>query len=481
LEQRRLLAGYVSASLVGTDLRIDGDLDANAIRVEETANDGEFTITGLNDGNNVPTNVNGGVSATVAGVTGNIIINMLDGDDAVTLTGIDHTGALTIDVAAGNDAVSAGSMSDPVSIGGAATIHVGDDRNTVTLSHLTVGGEFLLDAVGTAATSIPNTYVVADSAFAAGALLQLGDRTGSIRIDRTTVGGRLELDNAVREPPFSGSAVNGFVALRVTDVIVGENLKVQSWGSTMATLNNTFVRRAASIECFSSYNHIQVDYSRVVGNLTVSTLLPRIGHLGPSSSAYDTFSTNGSIVNGTMFSSTTGHLRLVYSNINDASFTLNGNASTVLIDTNIFGRLFLSVGSGNDLLTFANSVVHSTMTVFHSRFHQAGPADPVQRGSVDGFSLMKLTANQIGTLSITGGNETDIVEIFYSLIDQLFADMDLESSWDGSRAGSDLFEITGSIVSEQANLDGSGGFDLFRNRGSILNGLVLANFEAIEQ
>jgi hypothetical protein len=481
LEDRRLLAGNVTAALVGTDLVIDGDAAANAISVVETANDGEFTITGLNDAGGTPTSINNGApngSATIAGVTGDIIVNLLAGDDSATLTSINHTGNLTIDAGAGNDTLAVGASGGAVSIGGGLTIHVGDDQNRVTLSHATVGGNFFVDAVGTVDSSVPNTYIVSDSVFQQNAVMQLGDRTGSIFVSRTTVGGRLELDNAVREPPGMGSVVNGYVALRLSDVIVSGSLKLQSWGSTLVTLDNTFVGQTASIECFSSYNLLQLRNSRVINNLTVSSLLPRFGHLGPSASLYDSLDINGIIVDGTLTSSTTGSVRVFYSNINDASFTMNGWDGGALIDTNIFGHLFFSLGGGDDVFNFSNSIVHGNMTVIHSRFHQAGPIDPVQRGPVDDYCSMSISSSQIGTLSITGGNETDVVQIRYSIIDQVFADMDLESTSDGNRAGSDLFEITGSIVSVRAILDGSGGFDLFRNNGSRLNGLSLANFEA---
>jgi hypothetical protein len=44
--------------------------------------------------------------------------------------------------------------------------------------------------------------------------------------------------------------------------------------------------------------------------------------------------------------------------------------------------------------------------------------------------------------------------------------------------GSDLLEITGSTFNQGARLDGSGGFDLFRSRDNMFNGLDPLNFEA---
>ena len=59
-----MYGGNVTAALVGNDLVVAGDASANAIRIVETANDGEFTITGLNDGAGTPTSVNGTPNGT---------------------------------------------------------------------------------------------------------------------------------------------------------------------------------------------------------------------------------------------------------------------------------------------------------------------------------------------------------------------------------------------------------------------------------
>ncbi len=479
LESRQCMAGNVTAVLAGGDLLIDGDVLANAIRVIETSNDGEFTITGLNDGAGTATSVNGtpNGTATIAGVSGNIIVNLMAGDDALTLNSVSHAGSLTLDVGAGNDSIHLGSASGAVSIGGAVNLHVGDDRNTVTISHLTVGGHFMIDAIGTAPDDVPNTYRVTDSLFQQNAVMQLGDRTGTISVSNVTVRGRLEMDNALQEPPFFGS-VNGYAVLRLEDAIVSGNLNMQSWASTLVALDNVFVGQTTNIQAFQHYNAIQVNNSRFVFGLQISTLIPTLGIFGPGESLYDDLAISGIIVDRTIRTTTSGDLRVVYSNINDAGFTMEGLHSTVTVDTNIFATASFSLGAGDDTFTIANSIVHGRLTVVHSRFYTAGPADPVQRGYNDYSSSMSFNSNRIGQLSITGGNETDLVHITYNIIDQVFADMDFESSSDGNRAGSDLFEITGSIVNQSAYLDGSGSFDLFRNNGSVISGLSLANFEA---
>ena len=114
----------------------------------------------------------------------------------------------------------------------------------------------------------------------------------------------------------------------------------------------------------------------------------------------------------------------------------------------------------------------------HSRFYENGPHDPQQRGNVDASSAISFVSNRIDIIDLAGGINTDVVRITYNIIDQLFADLDLESDLDVNPNGSDLLAITGSIVNNQARLDGGPGFDLFVNSGSPLNGLVLMNFEA---
>ncbi len=58
LETRRCLAGNVTASLVGGDLVVEGDAEANTISIVEAATDGEFIVLGGNDADGAATNVN---------------------------------------------------------------------------------------------------------------------------------------------------------------------------------------------------------------------------------------------------------------------------------------------------------------------------------------------------------------------------------------------------------------------------------------
>jgi hypothetical protein len=286
------------------------------------------------------------------------------------------------------------------------------------------------------------------------------------------------MDNAVQEPPLFGQPVYEYAVLRLEDAVVSGSLSMQSWAHTLVALDNVFVGQRAAIQSYQHYNAIQVQNSRFVVELRVSTLRPNIGPFGPGESVYDDVLLSGIIVDQHLETSTSGDLRIVYSNITDPYITMEGLHNVVSVDTNIFGVPTFHLGGGDDTFTFSNSVVGGRLTVTHSRFFTAGPVDPAQRGPTDFSSSMSFNSNRMGGLAITGGNSTDLVRVTYSIIDQVSADMDFESSSDGNRAGSDLFEITGSIVNQSAFLDGSGGFDLFRNNGSLITGLSLANFEA---
>src|SRR6478752_8159380 len=103
LERRSMMAGNVAVNVSGGNLIITGDNRDNAVLVQQGANPGEYVITGFDfaDSGEVgfqagPTTITGSGSAQVPDlggtsarlvhhVTGNIIINMNKGNDAVAV------------------------------------------------------------------------------------------------------------------------------------------------------------------------------------------------------------------------------------------------------------------------------------------------------------------------------------------------------------------------------------------------------------
>ena len=78
LEHRRMLAGNVSVSALGGDLRIDGDDAANELVITGTAIPGEYRIVGGNG-----TTINGLNEVTISGVNDDFRIKLKGGNDEI--------------------------------------------------------------------------------------------------------------------------------------------------------------------------------------------------------------------------------------------------------------------------------------------------------------------------------------------------------------------------------------------------------------
>jgi hypothetical protein len=183
LEKREVLAGNVLAAVVAGDLVITGTNGPNGVRVAEVGVN-TFKVTGLGAGG--PTTINGAASATLGGVTDDININLLLGNDVLqvdriailgdlhvdTNGGADHAkitraairGNLLVETKGGNDTVwientTVGGL--PGVVGGAANIETGEGADQVTILRLTTaGGAHVNTGIGN------DTLSVRDSAFA---------------------------------------------------------------------------------------------------------------------------------------------------------------------------------------------------------------------------------------------------------------------------------------------------------------------------
>lgn len=149
----------VNAVVENGNLLITGDSAANQIAISSGQQAGQVVIqgatdTGTSSGNTRVNNQTGPV--TLSGVTGNIIVNLGDGDDKVVLTNLNTTGLVELNLGAGNDqAIVRGTrpahqdlkLNDDcelthgtVNIGGALRINgqAGDD--VITVNNAIVGG-----------------------------------------------------------------------------------------------------------------------------------------------------------------------------------------------------------------------------------------------------------------------------------------------------------------------------------------------------
>jgi hypothetical protein len=107
LENRRLLAGDVTARIVKGDLVITGDKLDNGITIVGGATAGTVVVTGINAGGSA-TNVNGTTNGavTLTGFTGDLKIKMKAGNDVVTISDLEIAGKAKIKLGKGNDTLS---------------------------------------------------------------------------------------------------------------------------------------------------------------------------------------------------------------------------------------------------------------------------------------------------------------------------------------------------------------------------------------
>ncbi len=102
LETRTLMAGNVTAAVVGGNLTITGDSSPNVISLHEIGDTGQWRITG-----GIKTAINGNLDSLVtAPVTGDITIDLNGGNDRLTVQNGNIPGNLTVTMGDGNDAAT---------------------------------------------------------------------------------------------------------------------------------------------------------------------------------------------------------------------------------------------------------------------------------------------------------------------------------------------------------------------------------------
>ena len=126
LEQRRMMAGDVTASLSGADLVVNGDNSGNEVVIRATEQAGQFVVEGLNG-----TTINGQQSATISGVTDDLRIDLRNGDNVLLLTAEGPDGEQSFLQVADDLQIRTGSAEDVVvfdnvRVGDRADLRTGD-------------------------------------------------------------------------------------------------------------------------------------------------------------------------------------------------------------------------------------------------------------------------------------------------------------------------------------------------------------------
>ena len=224
LEERTPLAGDVLAALAGSNLHVDGDALGNEIEIDQAglAAD-EYRITGIGT-----TTINGGAAPVViSGVTGNIKVDLGDGDNELFVEDAAVPGNVDVETGDGDDLVQ---MEDVV-IGGNLDIDTGDGLYQVNLrvdvdgnvkvSNDDGGSTFFFFFFGT------NIF---DSTI--GGNLQIKNKDGfdGVQIVDSVVDGNVKIDNGQGALVDLGGGDEGFFGgfVGIGDVGIGGNLEIKN-------------------------------------------------------------------------------------------------------------------------------------------------------------------------------------------------------------------------------------------------------------
>ena len=106
LENRRMMAGLVTARVSGGTLEVKGDFFSNAITITPGALPFEVKVTGINDNNLLPTTVNGVVNGAITfkNVIHGMSVNLGDGNNILNVNGVSIFGKVNLKTGKGVDA-----------------------------------------------------------------------------------------------------------------------------------------------------------------------------------------------------------------------------------------------------------------------------------------------------------------------------------------------------------------------------------------
>jgi len=190
LEERRLMAGNVSVSVSSGNLLIDGDDFNNIVQVVQVVQNGQpvagsYRITGLTTAGNQATRINGGTAPiTVAGVTGDVRIDLDNGNDGLQMgsTPLTVPRDLSIETDGGIDTL----FLESVTVRDDLTINTGSGIDNLSLNRVTVGGQGIDNNENDASVSMGNdrdVFRVRSSSFARDLSANMGFGTAAETID----------------------------------------------------------------------------------------------------------------------------------------------------------------------------------------------------------------------------------------------------------------------------------------------------------
>ncbi|MFO0869196.1 MAG: hypothetical protein U0935_09700 [Pirellulales bacterium] len=411
LERREVLAGNVTATLIGATLVINGDGADNQVAVISLGNS-RYAVAG------VDTTINGAAGSFVTPrTTLNITANLNAGNDALGLSnnvqaladlaqdnfGIDVTN-LGVDIAALQALIDAATNVTRFSLAGNLTVNGGT-------------GNDVIGVVGDVGGSVVASLGTANGGFNAFGY------DGSSLIDIAQVGGSLSVygDRQADEVAVVSTQVRGSVVASLSD------------GDNALTVETALIGGSVAVSALAGSDLVNVEGSTVTGLLGVALGEGRFNELSVKASHLGALSyTGGSGIDSIDTAAT--------SVATNATLVTFGGADSVLVHehgaggTNVAGLLSISTGAGDD------------------EVEVSGNSGVVTIDTADGIDKVQVYDSHITTnLTISTGNQTDNV----SLDSVLTA---IVSIYLGE--GNDKLDVTDLTVTLNALLLAGGGDDV---------------------
>ena len=172
LEDRTLLAGNVTAALVGDTLFIVGNVTDNNIQLGHNGGTGEIQVD-VYDNNETLTVIGGSTidsnTGTFSGVN-NIVVRGGAGDDFVRINRVDINGNLLVNGGIGDDEVFLAGGEGNSGIGGSAIIYGDSGDDFINVDNIDIGGIFkVFGGLGSDGIEVDGNYVGSSAGIYGGA------------------------------------------------------------------------------------------------------------------------------------------------------------------------------------------------------------------------------------------------------------------------------------------------------------------------
>jgi hypothetical protein len=351
LESRQMMAGDVTAKISGGDLIIKGDSLGNGITIAAGTTAGTVIVTGVTAGGSATT-INGGTAAvTLSGFTDDLKIDLKDGDDNVSVTGLTVSDDGKIKAGKGDDTVN---VSDTTFDDDFKT-DLGDGDDSLTLDSVTVTSHAKIEG-----HHGDDDTTITDSTFSK-LHVSLGRGDDTLTMSGTEVTARTKLNGKKGDNTFANNGGNTL-----------DNLSVKHFNETTGEDDEDSSVDLDSVSAISEGGQ-----ATVTGDFTDSTVANThtvtVGWNDPNKSAASTFAvpattalTTGQTINSTTdsavltitsFNSTTGEVNfsVKHTYLNDGAAPGNGtNSDTSTVTVTVTGASNFS-GSDTTTVTINNT------------------------------------------------------------------------------------------------------------------------------